>query len=195
MNFFRVDDATLRRDLWNTVKTEGHVEPEAVRRQIVRAAKVKTTVAEQQLLELLAFDGELRGLILPLLEESDYEELATASVFRALYKLQERGEDPTLDNLLELTAGDETAEDIIPLIMMGESRRTGGEVIDQILHDAENCVFTLRFMALENRTSSLTQAMIHAEQMGDSSLVGQLAMEKIELGKIELQLRQKIREI
>jgi hypothetical protein len=39
------------------------------------------TVAEQRLLELLIYDRELRDAILPQLEETDYEMLATASGF------------------------------------------------------------------------------------------------------------------
>jgi hypothetical protein len=121
--------------------------------------------------------------------------LATATIFRGLYTLQARNEDPSLENLLELADGDEAALDHIPLLMMSEPKRNGGEAIDQVLHDAENCVFTLRSMALENRTSALTQELIHAEQSGDSELVARLALEKMALGKIELQLRQKIKEI
>ena len=195
MNFFRVDDATQRRELWNAVKNGGPAETTAVKQQIARATKVKMTVAEQQLLELLIYDRELREMILPLLESSDYEALATASIFRALYDLQARDEEPVMENLLELTDGDEAAQDYIPLLMMSEPKRAGGEAIDQVLHDAENCVFTLRFMALENRTNAVTQELIHAEQTGDLALVGRLAMEKMELGKIELQLRQKIKEV
>jgi hypothetical protein len=195
MNFFRVDDTALRRELWNAVKNGGPAETTAVKQQIARATKVKMTVAEQQLLELLIYDRELREMILPLLESSDYEALATASIFRALYDLQARDEEPVMENLLELTDGDEAAQDYIPLLMMSEPKRAGGEAIDQVLHDAENCVFTLRFMALENRTNAVTQELIHAEQTGDLALVGRLAIEKMELGKIELQLRQKIKEV
>ncbi len=192
MNFFRVEDAAIKRDLWKLVKSGVGVEPETLQQQVKRATQVKLTVAEQLLLELLVHDRELRGVVLPQLEPSDYDSLATADVFRALYKLEDKGLDATLDNLLERASGDETANDYIPLLMLAEPKRQPGETIDEVLHEAENCVFTLRSMAISTRSLQVTQEMIAAEQDGDWELTKKLASEQVELAKMKADLQRKI---
>ena len=194
MTFFRIDDSGLKRDLWNSIRNE-ITQPQQVKQHITRATRAKMTVAEQHLLELLVHDLELQDVVLPLLEESDYEALATFSIFRALYILNERRESASLERLLELVGDDEAAEDYVPLLLMSEPKRAEGEAIDQVLHEAENCVFTLRSMAISNRLFSVTQDLMAAEQSGDGIAVRELVAEKLDLGKIELELRQKIKEV
>ena len=194
MNFFRVDDPAFRRELWNTVKTGESVEPETVKQRVSRATRIKMTVAEQHLLELLAYDYELRGIILPQLEETDYEALATASIFRALNKLHPKSNHISLEMLLEAVGDDEMAHDFLPLMMMAEYRRANGESIDEVLHDAENCVFTLRSMAISNHIVQISQDLIAAEQVGDADLINSLVADQIELAKMNRTLLRKIRE-
>ena len=149
----------------------------------------------QHLLELLIHDLDLQDVVLPLLEESDYEALATFSVFRALYTLNERRETPSQARLLELVGDDEAAADYVPLLLMSEPKRAAGEAIDQVLHDAENCVFTLREIAVANRIFAITQDLMAAEQAGDVVAVTELSAEKMDLVKIEVELSRKIKEI
>src|SRR6185369_2744489 len=184
MNFYRID-AGLRKDLWNTVKKGSGVEPETIRKRVQRASQTKITVAEQLLLELLVYDPELQASIFPTLEHSDYESLATAPVFAALMELHAADEEPTLERLLEMVDEDEVAQDFIPLLLMTEPKRTGGEDIETVLHEAENCVVSLRLMAINNHISELFREQTHAEQAGDINLANQLARESIELAKIK----------
>jgi replicative DNA helicase len=93
------------------VKQGSKVGSDTLRKQVKRATAAKITVAEQQLLELLVYDDELRDKVLPRLEETDYEALATAPVFRALSDLNSKGEDVTLEKLTELTGEDEILHD------------------------------------------------------------------------------------
>jgi DNA primase len=190
MNFFRVD-AGLRRELWNTVK-QGGVEPNAIKKRIHRASQTKITVAEQLLLELLVYDSELQSMIFPTLEPSDYESLATAPVFSALMQLQAENEEPTLERLLEFVGDDETAHDFIPLLLMTEPKRVAGEDIEPVLHEAENCVVSLRLMAINQHISELLREQTQAEQSGDLKLANQLATESIELAKIKREFQQKL---
>jgi replicative DNA helicase len=155
---------------------------------------VKITVAEQQLLELLVYDSELRDKVLPLLEETDYESLATAPVFRALSELNSKGEDVTLENLTELTGEDELLHDFLPLLMMGEPKRDGGEAIDEVLHQAENCVLTLRSMAISNRILEVSHELIAAEQSRDLERINELVAEHLDLSKMKQHLLNKITE-
>ena len=194
MSFFRVDDTGMKRELWNAVKHGAQVESEALKKQVKRATQIKVTVAEQHLLELLIYDPELQEKVLPLLEETDYEALATAAVFRALYELNARKLDATLENMIEFVADDELVHDFVPLLMITEPQREPGEVIDTVLHKAENCIFTLRSMAISNRIREVSQETLYAQQIGDHALVERLTYEHLDLEKIHRQLLSKIAE-
>ncbi len=192
MNFFRVEDAGLKRELWNAVKHGNKLEPEALKRQVKRATQVKMTVAEQHLLELLIYDPELQEKILDQLEETDYESLPTAPIFRALYELQSKKIPMSHENLMELIGDDEAAGDFVPLLLMTEPKREGGEVIDDVLHDAENCVFTLRLMAISSRIAEISQEAMHAERSGEGILHNRLTFEQLELERIKRELLNRI---
>jgi DNA primase len=192
MNYFRVDDSLLKRDLWKSIKVGGRVEPENVRRQVARASASRMTVAESRLLELLIFDDELREVILPQLEETDYERLATANIFRAVFALQKSGSAITLESLLSLVEGDDTATDAVPVLMMSEPPREPDDAIDEVLHDAESCVFTLRSMAFSNRIVEISQELIAAEREGDFDRLGRLVSEQIDLARRKRSLETRI---
>ena len=194
MGAFRVEDSGLKRDLWNTVKHGANVGSETLKKQVKRATQAKMTVAEQHLLELLVYDPELQSKVLPLLEETDYESLATAPVFRALYELQGKDQKVSLEQILELVGEDEIAHDFVPVLMMAEPQREDGEVIDDVLHKAENCVFTLRSMAIVNRIREVAQETIHAQQTGNQALVERLTYEHLDLEKTHRILLTKISE-
>ena len=192
MNYYRVEDAGLKRDLWLTIKGGSRAEPTVVQKQVRRATQAKITVAEQHLLELILHDDELRERVLELLEETDYETLATAPIFTALYELAKKRVTPTIDNLLKIVGGDEYFDDLVPVLMMSEPKRSAGDVIDYVLHDAENCIFTLRSMAIENRINDVNRELIAAEQARDQVALGELVAEQIELAKIRRFLLNKI---
>ena len=194
MEFFRIEDRALKRDLWHAVKNGSQSDAGQIKKQARRAAQVKVTLAEQHLLELLAHDPELRLQILPALEESDYEALATAPIFRAMYSIDENGFELNLENLLERLPDDELAADFVPLLMMGEAKREPGEVIDQVLHEAENCVLSLRSMAIQNRIHEVSQELLSAERIGVMAAVNQLVGEQLELSKMKQSLLSKLRE-
>jgi hypothetical protein len=194
LSFFRIDDSILKRDLWKSVKLGARIETDSIKQQVARATQAKMTVAESRLLELLIYDNELREIILPQLEETDYETLATANVFRAVLELQKTGAEITLESLLELVEEDETASDFVPVLMMSEPPREAGDAIDEVLHDAESCVFTLRSMAISNRILEISQELILAEQSGNSELLAHLVTEQIDLARLKRDLQNRINE-
>lgn len=195
MAFFRVEDSSLKRELWHFVKHGARSDLESVRLETRRAARLKITVAEHQLLELLIYDAELREQVLPILEETDYSSLATAAIFRALYKLDGRTSEVSLETMLSLCGDDEVAADFLPLLLMTEPKRALGEAIDEIFHQAENCILTLRSMAISQRIFEISQELIAAEQSGDLNRVSHLAAEQIDLARIKRELLNKIAEI
>jgi DNA primase len=202
MSAMRVNDPTVRQEWWRLMKKEVAKDPrgnERVERTgepkplAVTLPKARITVAEQLLLELLVYDRELSSLIFPRLEPSDYESLATASVFSALMQIHQHGEEPSLERLTELVGEeDETTQDFIPLLLMTEPKRAEGEDIETVLHEAENCVVSLRLMAINSRISELMREQIQAEQAGDLNLANELARESIELAKIKREFQQKL---
>lgn len=192
MTFFRVEDASLKRELWHAVKNGSREAPESIRPEVRRAARAKITVAEHHLLELLVYDAELCAQVLPILEETDYSSLATAAVFRALYDLHGREAEISLETMLSACGGDEIAEDFLPLLMMAEPKRAEGEALDEVFHQAENCILALRSMAISHRIFEISQELIAAEQMGDAVRVNQLAAEQIDLAKMKRELLNKI---
>ena len=181
-------------ELWRSVKAVNLPSEETLNKQIKRSTQVKMTVAEQQLLELLINDRELRERILPQLEETDYEALATAEIFRALVSLGESNADATPENILPLVGDDETAADFVPLLLMAEARREPGEVIDIVLHEAEKCVVTLRLMAISTRILEVAQEIITAEQSRRDDLVNPLVAEHVQLSKMKQAMLNKISE-
>ena len=192
MSFLRVEDKILQRDLWKTVKLGTKFEAQTVRQQVARATQARMTVAEQHLLELLIYDKDLRDIILPALEETDYEQLATAEVFRALLALKEIGSDVTSENLLELVADDAAASDFVPVLLMSEPAREIDEAMDEVLRDAENCVATLRSMAIASRILEISQELVFAEQTGDFVLRDALVNEQISLARMKRDFEKKI---
>ena len=194
MNFLRVEDTILKRDLWKTVKLGTKIETQTVRQQVARATQARMTIAEQHLLELLIYDKELRDMILPTLEETDYESLATAEVFRALLALREIGSDVTGENLLELVQDDPAASDFVPVLLMSEPSRDADEAMDAVLREAENCVATLRSMAIASRILEISQELVFAEQTGDIALRDALVNEQISLARMKRDFEKRIGE-
>ncbi len=192
MNFYRVEDAGLKRELWRTVKNGHQVEPNVVQKQVRRATQAKITVAEKNLLELILHDAELREQVLGLLEETDFETLATAPIFAALYELQKQRSEPSVESLLNIVGGDEFFDDLVPLLMMSELKRAEGDAIDDVFHEAENCIFTLRSMAIQNRIHELSRELIEAEQAGERAKMSELVAEHLDLSKMHHSLLNKI---
>ncbi|MBA2493928.1 MAG: DNA primase [Acidobacteria bacterium] len=191
MSFLRVEDAILKRDLWKTVKLGTRIETQTIKQQVARATQARMTVAERLLLELIIYDTELREIILPQLEETDYESLATASVFRALFEVTEKGLEVSNESLLELTSEDVAATDFVPVLLMSEPAREEDEAIDKVLEKAEQQVIALRKLAINERILEVSQKMLFAQENGDFELRNQLSCTQIELEKVKRDLEKR----
>jgi DNA primase len=186
MDALRVEEKSLRQELWKSVSAR---DPKAaaagdaadLKRRIVRSETAAPTVAEQRLLELLVHDEELRRAVLPQVDESDYAELPTAAVFRALKELDERGETVDFSTLGALTEGDAVAADVVPLVLMHEPERAEGEATDAFLSEAESCLMTLRLMSYDRRLKELAAEIVAADRAGEDSRRDELIMEDLEL--------------
>ncbi|MGI9035755.1 MAG: DNA primase [Pyrinomonadaceae bacterium] len=188
MNFLRVEDAALKRDLWKTVKLGTNFDSTSIKQSVARATQIRLTIAEQRLLEMIIHDAELREIILRSLEETDFEMLATASIFRALLALGESGAEISSESLNEMVAEDVLAEDILPILMMSEPPREPDEAIDEILAEAEKCVAALRGMAIARRIVEISQELVLAERNRDVELRDRLVNEQIDLARLKYEL-------
>ena len=189
MDALRVEEPALRRELWQTIKA-GVQGEQNVRQKIVRAAGAHPTVAEQRLLELLVHDAELRHAILPRLEQVDYEELPTGSIFRALIELDEEGAPVDFTTLGAKTEADPLAADLVPLFLMSEPQRDEGEAVDDTLASAESCLSTLKLMTVDRRINEITVELANAERAGDNERRDKLALEHLEWARRKQQLLQ-----
>ncbi len=179
MDELRVD-AEMRRELWSRVKAGANLDQAALKQVSTRAKSAQPTVAEQRLLELLFADPELRRAILPRIEETDYEGLPTASIFRALVRIEEEGAEVDFNTLSEKTADDALAADLVPLLLMSEPQREEGEALDDLMKVALGCLDTLRLMSMDRRIGELGLEMAAAERAGDLERRDQLALEHLE---------------
>ncbi|MCY7377458.1 MAG: DNA primase [Pyrinomonadaceae bacterium] len=198
LKFFQIEDKVTENYLWKEIQKreknfgkDGETALE-VKNFVIKRNATKITVAEQHLLELLIYDKDLREIILPALEETDYEQLATSEIFRALLALKEIGSDVTSENLLKLVEDDAAASDFVSVLLMSEPARDLDEAIDEVLTEAENCVATLRSMALASRILDISQELVFAEQTGDFELRDALVNEQISLARMKRDFEKRI---
>jgi hypothetical protein len=96
--------------------------------------------------------------------------------------------------MTELVGDDESLQDFLPVLLMSDPHRETGEAIDDVLHQAENCVFTLRSMAISNSILEVSHELMAAEQVRDTARVNALVAEHLELSKMKQHLLNKISE-
>jgi DNA primase len=188
MDALRIVEPALRRELWQTIKAGANAAPD-VRQKIVRAAGAQPTIAEQRLLELLVHDEELRRKILPQLRAEDYEELPSASIFRALVELTEAGQKINFDSLTaSVGGGDEELNKLVALVWWSEPQRDEGEAVDDTLASAESCLETLRLMHADRRINEIRIELENAERAGDTERRDQLVLEHLEWARRKKQI-------
>lgn len=183
MDALRVEDLSLRQDLWKTVSArdpQTAASADEIKKKFARAAVGAPTVAEKRLLELLLHDADLRGYVLPQLHESDYEGLATAAVFEALRRAAAEGREVGFDSLNE-SMGSDPAQAFLPELWMYEPERAEGEAVDAFLAEAEGCLTTLRLMSYERSIKELAAEIAAAGRAGDEARHSTLLMKKFEL--------------
>jgi DNA primase len=179
MDALRVEEPALRRELWQAIKKNAQPAEQDVRQKMVQAAGAQPKYAEQRLLELLVQDEELRHTLLPRMEAADYEDLPTASIFRALIEIEKEGASVDFATLTAKTEGDPLAADFVPLLLMSEPQRAEGEAVDDSLASAESCLNALRLMMIDRRINELGMEIATAERVGDVERRDRLALEHL----------------
>jgi DNA primase len=181
MNQLQINDVALRRELWYSLRASTHVAGSAGEK-ILRRTGVKPTVAEQRLLELLFADDEARPTILAELSPGDYEDLATAAIFRVLIEANARNEDIDFQTLQIRTEGDVPSGFVAGLFMSDAGKWDSREMhaSNQRL-SAQQCVLGFRVMKIKEQIDQLRTALAEAEQEGDSDKVAALSSQQLAL--------------
>lgn len=174
MDTLQINDVSLRRELWYSLRSPRNGDLTAKQR-VIRKTGVKPTVAERQLLELLLGNEGLRHEILRSLNKSDYDELATASIFSALVELDEEGMEPSFENLSEKVDGDEVATELLPMLLMSEAVKSEDDVPPRVV--ADRCLDALRLVNIDRRIRELSSEIAAAERDGDNDLIMKLMSE------------------
>ena len=166
-----------RRELWQRTRTGASLDSATVQQVVVPATK--PTVAEERLVELLLANGELRKIILPRLEASDYEGLATAPIFRALSKLDKEETEISFDSLSSAIEDDARASELLARLMItGEV-----ESFDDALAQADSCLNALRLMKLDRHIDELSSEIAEAERAGEAERRDRLSIQLLELSR------------
>ncbi|MEP6743069.1 MAG: toprim domain-containing protein, partial [bacterium] len=178
MDSLRISDAALRRELWHSLR----LGPDSARteQKIARRAQVKPTDAEEQLLELLIADEQLRHQFLSRLEPEDYDDLSTAAIFRALVESEHSGAAVDFDFLSRSTQGDPIA-DFLPALLMNVPEDVESEKRELRELSAQRCINALRLMQVDRRIDDLKAEMEAAERNGSTELRDKLSTEQVEL--------------
>ncbi|MEK6334341.1 MAG: DNA primase [Acidobacteriota bacterium] len=168
-----------RRELWQRIRSGASTDAASVQEMVRRSPASRPTVAEERLLQLLLANEELRKIVLPRLEPSDYEGLATSAIFRALVSLDQDDKEISFDSLSEATAGDVHASEFLARLMMAESL----ESFDDALAAADSCMDALRLLKIDRRIDELSSEVAEAERAGEAERRDRLALELLQLSK------------
>ncbi|HZI49465.1 MAG TPA: hypothetical protein VFD75_16840, partial [Pyrinomonadaceae bacterium] len=166
-----------RRELWQRTRGGANTDSVAVQQVVIRP--LKPTVAEEQILELFLGSEELRKIVLPRLEPSDYEGLATAPLFRAIAKLNEEETEINFDSLSAETADSPAVGELLARLMLAEPI----ENFDEALAQADSCVDALRLMKLDRQIDELSSEVAEAERAGEAERRDHLSMQLLDLAK------------
>jgi hypothetical protein len=183
MDSLRIGDVGMRRELWQQVRAAGAT-GSVVTRSVERP--IQTTAAEERLLGLLFTAEDLRHGVLQMLQPEDYEDLATAPVFRALLEMEKENVAIDFDSLTQRTAGDGIPSSLLSRLLMSESLHASNE------HYApEECIYTFRLMKVQQRIDETRAELAAAERVGDGEKVSRLSTYQTELEKLRSALHPK----
>jgi DNA primase len=166
-----------RRELWQRTRGDASTNARTVQQLVV--VQTKTLPAEEQLLELLLGNEDVRAMVLARVKDAGYEELATAAIFRALFEVCEKKGDVTFDALSEHLTDDPQALELLPRLMMKERI----ESFDEALAKAEKCLNTIEMVRLDSDLEELTTRIAEAERAGEAELSLELQHKHLEKRK------------
>jgi DNA primase len=180
MDGLRIGDLSLRRELWQTLRTSA--DSVGAGQKVLKRTGVKPTVAERRLLEWMLSNAEVRRSILAQIKHEDYKDLPTAAIFQALIELDKEGTVPDYDALAARTESDPLAIELLPALLINELPSDSANELNDG-HTAGSCLAELRVLAIGRTISEISAAMSEAERAGDFEKRDRLVLEYVELTK------------
>jgi len=178
MDSLRVGDETLKRQLWQSVRTRDAVQQSEP--QLFKRKAANPTIAERRLLEFLLSAEEIRESIIPRLETEYYAELVTGPIFKGVIELYNEGQSIDFEALNQKVESDPVSTELLPMFFLGEALLDHeGQPLDG--HTPESCLAELRVAALDRKIQALAFQMHEAERAGDAAERDRVALEQIEL--------------
>ncbi len=168
-----------RRELWQRIRSGASTDEASVQELVRRSPTSRPTVAEERLLELLLANPELRKIVLPRLETADYENLATAPIFRALVSLDQADKEVGFDSVRAATADEPQAGELLARLMITET----AESFDESLAAADKSLQAIKLLNVERAIEELRAQLAEAQRAADDEKLYRLAMEEQELKK------------
>lgn len=195
MDFFRVEDSSVKAELWKSANSNAGIQTESIKTRIAKATAVKTTVAEERLLEMLIHDAELRDEILPLIEEADFNELASASLFESVIACHGQSDFLSALRSDERVTEDEATMDLLSLLLISEPFRSEEDAIDESLIEAQRCLLTIRGMSFTRAIGETARQLMVAEQNKDKEETERLANLHLSLARTKLEIEKRLAEL
>lgn len=195
MDFFRVEDSSVKAELWKSANSNAGIQTESIKTRIAKATAVKTTVAEERLLEMLIHDAELRNEILPLIEEADFNELASASLFESVIACHGQSDFLSALRSDERVTEDEATMDLLSLLLISEPFRSEEDAIDESLIEAQRCLLTIRGMSFTRAIGETARQLMVAEQNKDKEETERLANLHLSLARTKLEIEKRLAEL
>lgn len=191
MDFFRIDDAGLKREIWTAVNKDRPAHHGETPRNSKPVIPVKATLAEKRLLQLLLFDEDLKNAIIPNLEPGDHQNLATSEIFAKMIDAHADGEPISADTFASKLDPMSGGTDLLAEILPACEVRDPEIPIESVLSEAEGCLISLRLMAIDAHVAELSRQALIAERSGDLENASNYSSRQLELEKIRFELKRK----
>ncbi|MCS6873797.1 MAG: DNA primase [Acidobacteriota bacterium] len=187
----RIRDVEHQRELWDQIK-EDNASIEKIQRAVNKYLRSGLTVAEKRLLEILYHDERSRELILPKIEEGDYNKLLTAPLFRAFCILyREKGSKFSPNEVAYLVSKEDEAAKLLQMI--SSSKFNSEEPEEKLIEEAGKCLIKLRTMVLEDKILENSRLIMLAEESGDREKLEKLVQEQIKLNKLIVEIEKELK--
>lgn len=186
----KITDIEHQRELWNQVKADTSSN---IQRAVNQYLKSGITTAEKRLLEILYHSEKAREFILPKIEKEDYNNLLTASLFEAFYRLyhERKGNFPSDEIAYFVDKDDESLELLYQSI--SSANFSAEESDEELIEEAIRCLIKLRVMVIENKILENSRSIMLAEESGDYEKLKELVQEQIKLNRLILQIEKELK--
>jgi DNA primase len=179
-NRLKVDSRVIREEMRRVaVNRQQTLDPRRLR------AAADVTPAEQQLLELMLANEDVRRAIVANLQEEDYAELATGAIFTAIGQVERDGLKPDFDNLSARLESD-VERAMLPALLMSDLAWAGGLEFETLFKKATEALSSLRQKQIERRLEIIQIELGQAERDQDQARVLHLFQEKAALKRRKL---------